>query len=138
MGNVKKPMDLSGIRDLDLDHVTVRDVNGDDMMEASARCVPPDGSNLDGNLFSLMLRQQLVAQAIVDYTPRVGEHKGQVIVTTGSCQDSIGWNSRTREFVGEIFDYVNGVSLQEREDFRKALVGDPKSTDGSPDAARAE
>lgn len=138
MANVRKPVDLSKIRDIDLDHVTVRDVNGDDMMDASARCVPPDGGNLDGNLFSLMLRQQLIAQAIVDYVPRHGEHKGQVVTVAGSCQDSLEWSARTREFVGEIFDYVNGVSMQEREDFRKALVGPQPSTDGSPDAARAE
>lgn len=138
MGNNVKPVDLSKIRDIDLDHVTVRDVNGDDMMDASARCVPPDGGNLDGNLFSIMLRQQLIAQAIVDYTPRYGENKGVKVVVAGSCQDSLDWSSRTREFVGEIFDYLNGVSGQEREDFRKALVGPQTSTDGSPDAARAE
>lgn len=138
MGNVKKVVDLSGIRDIDLNTVTVRDVNGDDMMDASARCIPPDGGNLDGNLFNLALRQQLIAQSIVDFVPRHGERAGSKVEVTGSCQDSLDWSSRTREFVGEIFDYVNGVSYQEREDFRKALAGPLQSTDGSPDAARAE
>lgn len=136
---IKKTVPLAGIRDLDLDSITIRAVNGDDMLDASARCVAPDGSAIDPNLFHMMLRQQLVAQAIVDHVPRHGEKAGQTVVTVeGSCQDSITWNSRTREFVGEVWDYVNAVSNQEREDFRKALMGETKSTDGSPDAVRAE
>jgi hypothetical protein len=134
--SAKKTMDLSKIRDIDLDSVTVRDVNADDMMDAAARCVPPDGSSLDGNLFSMSLRQQLVATAIVDYVPRTGDRAKQLVTSDGSCQDSLNWSSRTREFVGEIFDYLNGVSQDERDAFRKALA--PSSTDGSPDGSRAE
>lgn len=134
--STKKTVDLKGIRDIDLDSVTVRDVNADDMMEAAARCVPPDGSGLDGNLFNIALRQQLVAQAVVDYVPRTGDRTGQLVPVAGSCQDSITWSSRTREFVGEVFDFLNGVSQDERDAFRKALA--TSSTPGSPDAARAE
>ncbi len=129
----EKAVDLSGIRDLDLDHITVKSVNADDMMDAAARCVPPDGGQLDANLFSMALRQQLVAQSIKNYTPRSGDHQGKVIVAQGSCQDSLNWSSRTREYVGEIFDYINGVGQQEREDFRKALM----STGGSQSDVRA-
>jgi hypothetical protein len=136
MSAAKKTVDLKSIRDIELDSVTVRDVNADDMMEAAARCVPPDGSALDGNLFSMALRQQLVAQAIVDFIPRVGDRAGMLVTVAGSCQDSITWSSRTREFVGEIFDFLNGVSNDERETFRKALAS--SSTPGSPDAVRAE
>lgn len=133
---MQKTVDLSGIRDLDLNSVTVGSVNADDMLEASARCIPPDGGNLDGNLFNIMLRQQLVAQAIKDYTPRVGDQAGAKVAVSGSCQDSLKWSSRTREFVGEIFEHINGVTLDERESFRKALTS--SSTPGSQDAVRAE
>jgi hypothetical protein len=130
---VTKTVDLSAIRDLDLDRVTVKSVNADDMMDAAARCTPPDGGQLDPNLFSMALRQQLIAQAIKDFTPRSGDNTGKVVVVQGSCQDSLNWNSRTREYVGEVFDYLNGVGQQEREDFRKALM----STGGSQSDVRA-
>jgi len=130
---VTKTVDLSGIRDLDLDRVTIRAVNADDMMDAAARCVPPDGAQLDANLFNMAIRQQLVAQSIKDYTPRSGENVGKVVVVQGSCQESLNWSSRTREYVGEVFDYLNGVGQQEREDFRKALM----STGGSQSDVRA-
>lgn len=128
----KKTVDLSKLRDLDLDRVTVRSVNADDIMEAAARCVPPDGGALDGNLFSMMLRHQMVAQSVCDFTMR---GSGEVVTVQGSCQDSLQWSSRTREFVGEIFDHLNGVAADERDAFRKALA--TSSTPGSPDAVRA-
>lgn len=138
MGNVRKTVDLSGIRDIDLNSITIRDINADDMLDASARCIPPDGGQLDGNLFNMSLRQQLIAQAIVEYVPRNGDKAGASVPSAGPCRESLDWSARTREFVGEVFEYVNGVSFQEREDFRKALAGPQKSTDGSPDGARAE
>lgn len=128
----QKTVDLSGIRDIDLDSVTVRDVNADDMMDAAARCSPPDGGNLDGNLFNMMLRQQLVAQAVVNFRLRGTE---TTVSCNGSCQESLQWSSRTREFVGELFDFLNGVAQDERDAFRKALTS--SSTHGSPDAVRA-
>ena len=134
---MKKTVSLVGIRDIDLDSITMRDVNAEDMLDASARCIAPDGGNVDPNLFHLMLRQQLVAQAIIDYVPRSGDKAGQTVTVTDSCQESLTWSSRTREFVGEFWDYLNAVSNQEREDFRRALAGAPVSTGGSPDAARA-
>lgn len=134
----RKTVDLTKIRDIDLDSVTVRDVNAEDMLDASARCIAPDGSGVDPNLFHLMLRQQMVAQAIVDYVPRGGEKAGSLVTVADSCQESLTWSSRTREFVGEIWDYLNAVSQNERDDFRRALAGAPVSTGGSPDAARAE
>lgn len=120
---VTRTVDLGDIRDLDIKEVTVRSVNGDDMVEAASRCVPPDGKPIDGNLFGLMLRQQMVAQAISGFMSVGGER----VKCVGPCLDSLMWSSRTREFVGELFDYVNGVSQEERDSFRKALA---KSTHG--------
>lgn len=132
-----RTIDLSKIRDVELDSVTISAVNADDMIDASARCIPPDGASLDGNLFNLMLRHQLVAQSIVDYTPRSGDKAGQKVICNGSvCLDSLTWGSRTREFVGEIFDHLNGIQPSEREDFRRALTS--PSTPGSPGDASAE
>ena len=88
-------------------------------MAAAARCVPPDGTPIDGNIFGLTMRQQTIAQAIVSYR-KVGNT--ELVTSTGPCVDSTKWSSRTREFVGEIYDYMNGVGMEEREGFRKALA----------------
>lgn len=125
-----RTFDLSKYRDLDIKSVTVRSVNGNDTLDAAARCIPPDGGNLDQNVFVLLMRQQIIAQSILSYT----DANGKTVSCTGPCLDSIGWSARTREFLGEIFDHMNGVSAEEREDFRKSLT----STHGSADAVSAE
>ena len=124
-----KTVDLREIRDLDLMEVTLRSVNGDDAVEAASRCVPPDGRPVDQNLFGMMIRQQMVAQSIVGFT----SIDGMKIKCTGPCLESLQWSARTREFVGEIFDYLNGVSADERESFQKALAPKKESTPGSSD-----
>lgn len=119
-------VDLSKYRDLDIRGITMRSVNGNDTLDASARCIPPDGGGLDGNIFVLLLRQQLLAQSIESYVTL----EGKTVTKTGSaCLESIEWSGRTREFVGEIFDHINGVRADEREDFRKALMSTPGSGD---------
>ncbi len=69
-----------------------------------------------------MMRQQQVAQAITGYVDSAGVSK----VCPDGCIESTQWSSRTREFVGEVFDYMNGLSLEERLDFRAALAGGAK------------
>lgn len=73
----------------------------------------------------------MVAQGIVSY---VGADGARVDCKGAPCTDMMNWSSRTREFVGEVFDYLNGVEAAEREAFRKALS---KSTPGSPSTASA-
>lgn len=122
--------DLSKYRDLDVKGVTMRSLNGNDTLDAASRCVPPDGGSVDGNLFVMLLRQQMLAQSIVSYMNNDG---ATVKVTGVACLESVAWSGRTREFIGEIFDHLNGVKPDEREDFRKALM----STSGSDDTVSA-
>lgn len=126
-----KTQDLSKIRDIDLDSITIRDVNGDDMMDAGARCIPPDGGQLDMNMFGLLMRQQMVIQAIVAYTPRGGTPKA----CAAPPVEAVKWNNRTKEYVGMVYDYVNSVETKEREDFQKALAAPPPGS--SEDAGAA-
>lgn len=127
-------MDLSKYRDLDIKGITMRSVNGNDSLDAASRCVPPDGKDLDGNLFMMLLRQQIIAQSIVSYTNLSGE----VVKTNGvACLESLDWSGRTREFLGVLFDHLNGVSSDEREDFHRALMKNEGSTPGSGDTVSA-
>jgi len=126
---ITKTVDLSEIRDLDISEVTMRAVNGDDAVEAASRCVPPDGRPVDSNLFGLMIRQQMVAQSITSFVTVDGVRTK----CNGPCLESLTWAARTREYVGEIFDYLNGVSREERESFQKALAPKKESTHGSSD-----
>lgn len=87
---------------------------------------------MDGNLFNLLMRQQIQAQAITAYVTI----EGVTVPANGPCLESLRWAARTREFIGEIFDYMNGVGGDEREDFRKSLV--VQSTPGSPGAISAD
>jgi hypothetical protein len=104
-----------GIEGLDVQSVTVRVVNGEDSLAAAARCLTSDGKEISGPLFGMMMRQQIVAQAIVevDGKPVVG----------ACCVQYPRWSNRTRDFVGEVFDFLNEASEEEKRDFRKALAG---------------
>lgn len=128
-----RTIDLSRFRDLDIKSVTVRSVNGNDTLDAAGRCIPPDGKNTDHNVFILLMRQQIIAQSILSYTSADGKN----VSCDGPCLDSINWSARTREFLGEIFDHMNGVSGEERESFRQSLMG-LGSTPGSDDTVSAE
>lgn len=131
MSNARN-FDLSKYRDLDVKALVMRPVNGDDTLDAATRCIPPDGSQVDGNIFNLLMRQQIIAQSITGFT---GPDNVKTICN-GPCLESLRWNARTREFMGEIFDHMNGVSRDEREDFQKALA--TSSTPGSPGVASAD
>lgn len=120
-----RTFDLSKFRDLDVKAVTARSVTGNDMLDASARCAPPDGGQIDQNIFVMLMRQQMVAQSIIGYV----DAKGNSVTCVGPCLESVNWSARTREFLGEIFDHLNGVSQEERLDFRKSLTSIPGSDD---------
>lgn len=124
--------DLSKYRDLDVKSVSMRTVNGEDTLDAGSRCLPPDGSQMDGNIFNILMRQQIMAQAITAFVSK----DNVSTVANGPCLESLRWCARTREFLGEIFDYMNGVDREEREDFRRALA--VQSTPGSPGATSAD
>ncbi len=109
-----KTVDLTPYRDLDIKSIEVRPMTGADTLVAAARCVTPGGEPVVPELFGLMLRQQMIAEAIVAVDGKKCH---------GPCIQSVDWNARTREFVGETYDYVNGLSNDEREAFRKALAG---------------
>lgn len=125
MAEPKKPntktMWIGDFRGVDVESFTVKDITGDDITRAAERCLPTNGQPIDGNLFNLLLRQQVIAGAIVEVDG---------VAVKGTCQASIGWNARTREFAGRTFDYVNGVSDKERELFEKALM---KGDDAAPE-----
>jgi hypothetical protein len=120
---MNKTFDLSKIPNLTILSVTMKPVTGQDVLDAAVRSVPLNGSRVDDAILGIMMRQQTVAQAIVAYTSL----NGQVHHTPEGCIASIGWSQRTREFIGEIFDHMNSVTMEERASFRKAL----ESTHGS-------
>lgn len=124
-----KTIDLSKYRDLDLDSITMRSLCGEDLIEAAARCIPTDGAPLDGNIFGLQLRQQVIAQSIESYTRR--DSKTAKSCPLGSLE-STKWSLRTREFVGEMYDYINNAEKDERDSFKKALAGGASPVATSP------
>lgn len=126
-----KPVDLSHIPNIDLDFVEVKSCNGEDSLDAASRCVPPDGSTLDMNLFGLMMRNQMIVQSVVSYTPRSTKVKKECLAPPVEASQ---WSNRTREFVGDVYDAMNGTTTEERETFRKALAS---STPGSKNDAGA-
>lgn len=124
-----KRFDLSRYSDLDVLAITFKSINGEDTLEAASRCIAPNGAQIDSNLFMLMMRQQLVAQSIVEYELADPQGERKVVSCSGPCVEVTKWSSRTREFLGEIFDHLNSVTNEEREDFRSTLVR--KLTPGS-------
>lgn len=113
-----KVVSLKKYRGMDVDSFGIVTISGEDVIRAAERCLPPDGKAPDSNLFNILLRQQVIAGAIV-------EVNGKPV--KGTCQASVQWGSRTREFVGRAFDYMNGVTKDEIEDFDKALAGADRS-----------
>ncbi len=121
MAHRDKTVDLSSYRGLEITSVTVRTVNAEDTLEAAARVLPADDKPVDGNVFGLMMRQQMQVQAITGYTTLEGNVRKCV-----APLESLNWNSRTREYIGEIYDFLNGLTMKERDDFREALAGGAK------------
>ncbi len=110
----EKFMDLSKYHDLDVKSVKMRALTGEDLIVAAGRCAPTEGSSIDATMFSVMLRQQQIAQSITEVD---GEP------TRGPCLSSLRWNSRTRSFVGMLYDHLNGISAEESDSFMAALKG---------------
>lgn len=127
---IEKFADLSKIKDLDIKSIRMRALNGDDLVVSAGRCAPVgEGATIDATLFSIMLRQQQIAQSII-------EVDGEAI--RGPCLQSIKWSARTRNFVGMIFDSLNGVSDEEAASFMTALSKSGSSAEGEAPTASSE
>jgi len=113
-----KFVDLSVLKDIDIKSVEVRETDANDLIRAAERCSAP-GAKLDENVFSLMLRQEMISGAIT----RVD---GQEV--RGVCRDYKSWNARTRGFVGRIYDYLNGNREADDAVFEKLLTGETASS----------
>lgn len=107
-----KYVDLSKWRGLSVKSFRVRVTNGEDTLEAASRCVPLDGTMIDGNLFGIQMRQHQLANAVVEVDGRKID---------GPCLESLKWNSRTRDLLGETYDYLNSITQKQRDDFRAML-----------------
>jgi len=105
--------DLSQFKGLDIQSFAIVETTAEDLVMAAERIANPDGTALDENTYSLMLRQQMIAGAIVEVD---GEP-----VKSASCQAFMGWNSRTRDFVARAYDHINGTDKKDRENFAKLL-----------------
>lgn len=123
------PIDLREYHDLDLDEITLRKTTTHDSLDAAGRCLPAEGG-IDANMFHVLIRVETIFGSIVSYRLRgSGETKS---VTGTTCVEAKSWGTRTREFVGEAFDYFNGMEKEERDHFRKKLAGSFKNASGTP------
>ena len=113
MPKLKKTIDLTKYG-LDIKKIEMQTLDGNDHIAAAMRVLPLDGKPMDPHLFRIMLQAQMIAGSIT---------KVDGVDQPGSCQDSIKWSIRTREFVGIAFDYMNGISGDEREGFMAELAG---------------
>lgn len=105
--------DLSSFKGLDIQSFAIAEVTGEDLVMAAERCSMPDGTTIDENTFSLMLRQQMIAGAIV-------EVDGQPI-KGASCQSFLKWNARTRGLVAKAYEHMNGNTAKDLDAFQKLL-----------------
>ncbi len=122
----EKFLDLSKFPGLDVQSFKMRSLTGEDLISSAARCAPAEGTSLEPTIFSLQMRQQQIAQSIIEVN---GEQ------VRGPCLAFMKWNSRTRELVTMAYDHINGVSSSEREDFAKALIGAAPSLTQSVESA---
>lgn len=124
-----KTVSLAHIKNLDLDSITIRTTNGNDQLDAASRCIPLDGKGVDVNIFGLLMRQQMVIQGITGYTLRSDKIAKTCVAPP---VEAVQWSSRTREFVGAVYDHWNGVTRDEADAFQEMLEGKkPGSTPGS-------
>lgn len=108
--------DLSSFKGLDIQSFAIREAIGEDTIRAAERCALPTGAQPDENLYSIMLRNQMIAGVIV-------EVDGQP-VKGGACQAFLGWNEKTRKLVAKAYDRLNGTSKEDEEAFEKLLAGE--------------
>jgi hypothetical protein len=111
--------DLSKYPNLSIRSFALRELTGEDIVLAAER-VAIGTAKVDDNTYGLLLRNQMIAGAIVEVD---GE-----TVKGASCQAFLGWNVRTRDFVQRAFDHMNSVSDKERSDFL-ALLDQPESAE---------
>jgi hypothetical protein len=121
-GRKTKRIDLSAFRDVDVKSFEIRLTDGNDTLDAAIRCIPPDGQNVDPNLFGVQMRQQLLAGALVAVNDQPVNDDGQ---------QSISWGERTRQLLGMAYDYHNGLTQKERDLFQSMLEGKPAPTASS-------
>lgn len=115
-----KTVDLKEYRDLDLDSVTLRVTGGTDILDAAARCAPDDDHPIPEAILGITMRQQLIAGSITAFTLR--DSTTPTLVKGGTaCLESLSWSTRTREYVGMIYDHLNGMEKEERENFQEKL-----------------
>lgn len=114
----------SGVKRVDVRAVRMKTINGDDMIVAATRCIPDDNDKpLPGGLFQIMLRQQLITESIKELV----EKDGTIVKPTPARIQKL--SKRTVEYIGDIYDFLNGVTRAEQEDFQKALENEsPTST----------
>lgn len=115
-----KTVDMSKIPDVDLDEITMRGVCSRDTLDAAERCDVPDGTDVDPTVMGIMLRQQMICGAIVSYKLR-GSSEQKIVA--GPAVEALDWSTRTMEFVGEIYSFLNGVRKDERDGFLEMLAG---------------
>lgn len=108
-----RKFDLSEFKGLDIQSFVIKETDGEDLVFAAERIASPDGAEVDSNTYSLLLRTQMVAGAIVEVD---GEP-----VKGASCQAFMKWNARTRAIVNKGYDHVNGNSKTDDALFQKLL-----------------
>lgn len=115
VGLTTKRVDLSKYRGVDVKSVTLRVMRGADIINAATRCIDPNsGKPLEGAQFGMNFRQQQVAAAIVkvDDQPVIGS----------VCIAYFDWSARTHAFIGKAFDFLNGTTDKEDDDFLASLA----------------
>jgi len=108
-----KTLDLSKYRDLDIKTVTVKVLQGPDIVQAAELCVKPNGDLMEGGQFGLNLRLQCISRSIVKVN-------GQPVIGT-SCSQFFDWSKRTQDFCGKVYDHLNSLSTEESDDFQARL-----------------
>jgi hypothetical protein len=109
----EKFMDLSAFPNVDIRSVKMRSLTGEDYLAAAGRCAPMDGGEINTTLFSMMVSEQQIAQAIT-------EVDGEKI--NGPCLQYLKWSLRTQSFCRKLYNHLNSVSKDEDAVFGAALL----------------
>lgn len=109
---MNKKFDLSKYKNVAINSFELRELTGDNEVDAIARCTDPATGR--AQLTSVGLRAQLIADAIVAVN-------GEPV--TGPYLAWQKWPLRTREFVAAAFDAMHEVNREEMQDFLGAAFG---------------
>lgn len=96
------------IKGVSVKSLTMRELNGDDSEAAAARVVNANTNMVHGFLISRAHNEQCIADSIV-------EVDGSPVITP--YVDWKKWNLRTREFVLNAYNRMNGATQTEMDDF---------------------